>query len=583
MSQASDQTPPSPDTTKTPVKKPFAFWVEQPPGVPFRGEGLMVVVANLIRCMAKRGDTRVIIGCAIWTRKDLISFLHQFGVAESDYEVVTGSKRVPILVRLVEFKKRLRSGKKKPRVPLLKRFSEFVTRTLRSPTVAGAFLSHRIVLFALAIPVFVFIGAVSAALLVLRAALGLVRALKPKSNREHPRPERWVPKGDKKDSAPPTIRTTMKRRFKAAKKKLKQNVRAIKTQVRMWYEQVLRVEFLRVAKRGKKAGVDVWYITTPGAKVGMTELRTRTVLAVADFVPFDFEYGFEKSFATGWARDVLGFLQQGASRASATVSYSASIRDRHAIGRLGVARDRAYVVPHAPPFLPTELVADERRARALIREYLSSELATVHSWTASVAPGYVDQLDLGKLAYVFVSSQIRPHKNTLNLLLAMERLIRRRYVSCKCVLSGEIGYGSGLADHVLVRELQYDVLSLPRIPTKHHAAFFRCARLAVVPTLFEGAFPFPFTESMSVGTPVIMSRIPMVEEVIPEALGRLMLFDPYRPEDIADKIEWGLNNRDELFALQKPIFDKLAERTWDQVAHDYLSVVENVRLEGTLA
>lgn len=570
---------PGPAASAKPI---FAFWIEQPPGVPFRGEGLMVVVANLVRSMARRGDTRVILGCAIWTRDDLVAFLHQYGVSDSDYEVVTGSSRIPVVVRLVEFKKRLRSKRKKARPPLLRRFSDFVTRTLRSPTVAGAFVSSRILLFLLALPVLIGFAIVGGMLLVARAVMGLFKSLKPKSDREHPRPDRWVPKADKKQPPDPSFTATTKRRFKAARVKLKQNVRAVKTQVRVWYEQLLRVEFLRVAKRGARLGVDVWYITTPGAKVGMTDLQTRTMLAVADFVPFDFEYGFEKNFPVGWARDVLGFLQQGAARASATISYSASVRDRHAIERLGVPRDRAYVVPHAPPFLPAELVADERRARALIREYLSSELATEHSWTASVAPGYVDQLDLGKLDYVFVSSQIRPHKNTLNMVLAMERLIRRKYVSCKCVLSGEIGWGSGLADQVLIRELQYDVLSLPRIPTRHHAAFFRCARLAVVPTLFEGAFPFPFSESMSVGTPVIMSRIPMVEEIIPEDLGRLMLFDPFRVEDIADKIEWGLNNRDELYALQKPIFDKLAKRTWDHVASEYINVAYNVRTEGTV-
>jgi len=47
------------------------------------------------------------------------------------------------------------------------------------------------------------------------------------------------------------------------------------------------------------------------------------------------------------------------------------------------------------------------------------------------------------------------------------------------------------------------------------AACYKLADLAVNPSLSEGGFPFTFTEALSVGTPVVMARIPVTEEIIP--------------------------------------------------------------------
>ena len=58
-------------------------------------------------------------------------------------------------------------------------------------------------------------------------------------------------------------------------------------------------------------------------------------------------------------------------------------------------------------------------------------------------------------------------------------------------------------DHLVRAHLQTDVISVPGLPSDVHAAFFQLARLTVVPTMFEGGFPFPFCESLSVGTPVV--------------------------------------------------------------------------------
>ena len=65
------------------------------------------------------------------------------------------------------------------------------------------------------------------------------------------------------------------------------------------------------------------------------------------------------------------------------------------------------------------------------------------------------------------------------------------------------------------------------------AAFSHLAVLAVNPTLFEGGFPFTFSEAYSVVTPSIISKIPVVEDVVTDTyLQKRMLFNPYNLDDM---------------------------------------------------
>ena len=96
------------------------------------------------------------------------------------------------------------------------------------------------------------------------------------------------------------------------------------------------------------------------------------------------------------------------------------------------------------------------------------------------------------------------------------------------------------------------------------------------PSLAEGGCPFTFTEAVSVGTPVVMSRIAVTEEVITdETLRHAMLFDPYDWRSVAERIEWGLVNREPLLAMQRPVFDVLARRSWHEVVDDHVRILES--------
>jgi glycosyltransferase involved in cell wall biosynthesis len=117
------------------------------------------------------------------------------------------------------------------------------------------------------------------------------------------------------------------------------------------------------------------------------------------------------------------------------------------------------------------------------------------------------------------------------------------------------------------------VIALPGLPSDVHAALFLLARLTIVPTFFEGGFPFPFCESLSLGVPVVMSAIPVTRDVIPASLHPLVLFDPYSVDEMAQRMDWALDHRDELLSLELPVDRALRRRTWDDVAAEYVDVL----------
>jgi hypothetical protein len=175
-----------------------------------------------------------------------------------------------------------------------------------------------------------------------------------------------------------------------------------------------------------------------------------------------------------------------------------------------------------------------------------------------------------------VSSQIRPYKNYLNLFRAFEIVLRRKHRNVKLFLTGRMDFDTpdtvALRDFIKDAHLDLDILAVPDLPPEVHTAFYHLARLTVVPTLFEGGFPFPFTESLSVDTPAVMSSIPVTRETLPPDLAEVMLFDPYDVDSMVERIDWGLTHRQELLVRQKQFYKQLRSRTWDKVLEEYLAV-----------
>lgn len=94
------------------------------------------------------------------------------------------------------------------------------------------------------------------------------------------------------------------------------------------------------------------------------------------------------------------------------------------------------------------------------------------------------------------------------------------------------------------------------------------------PSLYEGGFPFTLGEGMSVGTPSLMARSPFDIDVLEGSNLLDITFDPYDWKDLADKIEYWLPRRDELYDKQLAFYKEMEKRTPDVVARDYLEKFE---------
>ena len=192
---------------------------------------------------------------------------------------------------------------------------------------------------------------------------------------------------------------------------------------------------------------------------------------------------------------------------------------------------------------------------------------------------YIRDFNFQNVRYIFYSSQARPHKNLINLLKAYQYVLRKRYGKVKLFITGDLYREKETKDYIVDNKLQYDVLCFYSVNAQQLAALYHEAELVVNPTLYEGGFPFTFAEGMSVKTPSIMSNIPQVKEVMGDGLNEC-LFNPFDYMDIADKIIWGLENKEALYEMQLPLFQKLCERNVGCYIGEYIDTFQKFKLNS---
>lgn len=200
-----------------------------------------------------------------------------------------------------------------------------------------------------------------------------------------------------------------------------------------------------------------------------------------------------------------------------------------------------------------------------------------HENGASVMDGSFARSLLGKygqVRYIFYASQARPNKNMLNLIKAYEYLLRKRFIPIKLFVTGYLPGNLLLHDYIQENHLENEIIEFHNVPAQKLAALYYCAELVVNPTLYEGGFPFTFGEGMSVGTPSIMGDIPQTREVLEPAGLEEIMFDPHDWRAMADKIEYALNHKKELYEKELSLYLEMAKRTPAVEAADYVKAFQ---------
>jgi glycosyltransferase involved in cell wall biosynthesis len=135
--------------------------------------------------------------------------------------------------------------------------------------------------------------------------------------------------------------------------------------------------------------------------------------------------------------------------------------------------------------------------------------------------------------YILTLGSFHPRKNLPSLVEAYDRFRSRHPDRVTLLLAGRGGRDSSrLLSRILRSPFRQDILLSGYVPREDLPALYAGADLLVFPSRYEG-FGIPALEAMAVGTPVLVSDLPIFQEVCGEAALRC---DPRDPDSMADGI-----------------------------------------------
>jgi glycosyltransferase involved in cell wall biosynthesis len=252
-------------------------------------------------------------------------------------------------------------------------------------------------------------------------------------------------------------------------------------------------------------------------------------------------------FLTKESARYYGQIDQAVRRTDHIIAVSESTR-QDAIKLLGVPERKITVIHEAANPLFRQLDAEEARRH--------------------VAKAYGLDED-----YILFVSTIEPRKNLPALLQAYRRLLDDYKRPEKLVLAGSRGW---LSDEVyqMVETLHLSdrVRFLGRVPTEHLVYLYNAARLLVHPSFYEG-FGLPPLEAMTCGTPVVVSNVSALPEVVGDAA---WLIDPHDIDGLTVAMWRILTEDDVRHSLIAKGLKRAQMFSWDRAAQETLDVYRRV-------
>lgn len=526
----------------------------------FTGEGISRLIAWIILSTKNRPDIRFKVACVAWVKEPFRKHLADLGVDVNQLEFITVPGVMPLLYKIYQW------GEGRLKKPKARRQSMDVSRWLKAVSIAVFSRILQLPLI-LSLPLLLLGSVLIIGVELLRITLFLAFRIARNLFKMFQTHVVKYDEGTAGEGISNYKREKQGRFRQVLAEKISNRVGGYAKKI---YHLLIRAEWeslSRKASRDKK--VNCWFFIYPKNPY-IAKFKTPTVLAVADVVYLD--------FPTPFARELPGMLMEHKlvedtiRSAGRIITYSEFVRDSQVVRPGYQPIEKVTVIRHAP--IETRPLIEEGVALAPIQlkhravENIRAYLEKLPS--SSRENIYLKALPFGDFDYLFVSSQTRAHKNHMNFIKAYETLLREKYINIKLIFTGT--FSAEFQQYIWDRKLHLDVLSIPGQPAKVHASFYACARLAVAPTLFEGGFTGIFTEALSVGTPAIVSDIPVAQELLNENARKMICFDPYNTYDMIQKTCWALENTNELLRIENDIYIEMQKRTWDDVAGEYIDV-----------
>lgn len=179
--------------------------------------------------------------------------------------------------------------------------------------------------------------------------------------------------------------------------------------------------------------------------------------------------------------------------------------------------------------------------------------------------------------YLIFIGTLQPRKNLLRLIEALKDI-----ENLKLVIVGKTkgqGRSGWMFEEILSRPkelgIEGRVIFTGFVPTEDLPYLVNGAMAYILPSLYEG-FGIPVVEAMSCGTPVIVSNVSSLPEVVDNGKCGLMI-DPYSVEDIKYGIEKMVNNKNLRKELSKLGIEQAKKFQWQKMATQVLEVFEKLK------
>ncbi|HEV7881291.1 glycosyltransferase [Bradyrhizobium sp.] len=535
--------------------KVYGIYLAYAPTIDLQYQGLGRYLAYFLKAAAKRSDVRFVVACPSWTTEGLLQLCESEGLAAGTFDIISLPDK-PLLLRAYE---RYLQYKRRPFRPGI--FAAWRQAFLSKCMQHRLSIERRLATSRSALGLLPWLIYVVALGVLLLPVLLVMVALKGASRLFLALRSRFVGWSG-------IARNLLRLQTLAAQPKEEALV------LRLYHFMAQHETDVLIAKINRLTHVAAWYSPT-AFWPSFNAIKAPHVMCVPDVVLKDFPVGFAH---VGGDRFLENFrmVEKAIEGGNRFITYSNDIKWSTLVDHYGVNPDSVDVVPHAVNDLHAWVnITGFADNEATGRRYAEALFSTALGKATNIE--YAGSFANRSARFLFYPSQFRPSKNVLGLLLAYHHLLKQRYLGHKLILTGNPKDMPEIGEFIRNNNLANDVLCLHGLTVPELAACYRLADLAINPSLSEGGCPFTFSEALSVGTPVVMARIAVTEEVITDPeLRAMMLFDPYVWQDMADRIEWAIQNRDRLRSVQMDAFKAASLRTWDDVVADHIEILNRI-------
>lgn len=175
--------------------------------------------------------------------------------------------------------------------------------------------------------------------------------------------------------------------------------------------------------------------------------------------------------------------------------------------------------------------------------------------------------------FILFVSTIEPRKNLPTLLAAYSRLRTVYKNNARLVVAGHKGWLTEEVDQAIEKyQLADKVCFLGSVPSSELAYLYNAARVFALPSFYEG-FGLPPLEAMTSGTPVIVSNVSSLPEVVGDAG---LLVDPNDVEGWTVALHRVLTDDALCAEMSAKGLARAAKFSWERAARETLNVYKKV-------